>query len=109
MTPSEMHAEIVTQFVAAGHPDARTVTYTPPGGDAVTCQVMFTSPSHLSGDSAAPIMAQQQIVRLLRSQVPSPVQGAVITLTSGDQWRLVDPLDESPDSSTVWSVTRVRS
>lgn len=109
MTPSEMHAEIVTQFVAAGHPDARTVTYTPPGGDAVTCQVMFISPSHLSGDSAAPIMAQQQIVRLLRAQVPAPLQGAVITLAGGDQWRLVDPLDESPEGSTVWSVIRVRA
>lgn len=97
----DMDDALVAAFKGAGLAD--DAIYTPPGGDAVACEVMVDEGIAEFGEDLATVVGRRTLVSLLLRQIPNPVRGATV-LVDGTTYTLDIP--ESRDQSiSRWVVT----
>lgn len=90
-------------FRAAGLADGATYD----GGNGVVPVTVYVDElSQSAGDDAMTLNAVQTLIRLLRSEVPSPARGASVTV-DGKTYTLLDLVEEDQSLST-WSVEPTR-
>jgi hypothetical protein len=96
-----LDAEILDGLQAAGLADE--AVYTPPIGSPVPCNVYVDDGVESLGEDSAVVVGPTPTVSLFRTEVPTPVGGATVTI--GTRVLRLDRLVEQDASMTVWTAT----
>lgn len=100
----DMDARLTGAFVDAGLGDL--AVYTPPGISPIPipdCHVLLDHNAEVFGDDAGAVVGTRTVVRLLASEIPSPVRNGTLTIGSRT-YRLDKPISSEPGIATRWVV-----
>jgi hypothetical protein len=87
-------------FARFGH----AASYAPPvAGAAVSCTVILNRPDEVATLDNIPIIAEQRLVEVRKSEVASPAKGGVFTIDAAQMQIVAAPRANDPEG-LVWSL-----
>lgn len=80
-------------------------TYTPPAGSPVSCKAIRFIPARMHQAGGVRVTADASVYHVLRSEIPSPVEGATLLVDEGSLTiDAVEPAEDDPQN-LIWQVT----
>lgn len=79
--------------------------YTPPGGAAITVQVLVDTGVEQFGEDGAPVSYHDRVVGFRREQIEPKTLGTVVV--DGTTLKLVQRVERSDESRSWWAVEEV--